>query len=350
MVDLAARHHRLAAQTEAAVLDVLGSGRWVGGAKVSACEARSAGLFGRAHGVGVNSGTDAIVLGLMALGVQPGDQVIVPALSFFATAGAVCHAGATPVVADVSPDRPTLCPHAAQRAVGPHTKAAIPVHLFGMTCPDPGLAVPLIEDAAQAVGWAPPARLGTLTAASFYPTKTLGAAGDAGLVATDDPQLADALRGLANHGCVPGQPHLHHRIAGRVGINSRLDPIQAAMLMVHMDDLPRRVARRRAIAAAYDGALPAGIPALPRTAGDPVHHYLLRSTARDRLAAQLSERSVSSAIYYPRPLSAQPALAPQRPCPNADRWCAESLSVPCHAELSDTQVERVCSALQEFRP
>jgi dTDP-4-amino-4,6-dideoxygalactose transaminase len=234
--------------------------------------------------------------------------------------------------------------------MGPGVKAAIPVHLFGMRCPDPGLAVPLIEDAAQAVGWGAPARLGLISAASFYPTKTLGAAGDAGLVATDDAELAKQLRLLANHGGVPGQPHLHRRISGHGGANSRLDAVQAAVLNVHMADLPRRVARRRAVAAAYDSALPAGISAVARHRGDPIHHYLLRSPARDRLAAHLAGQGIASAVYYPRPLSAQPALAPQQPCPKAQRWCDECLSLPCHGELQDHDLARVCSTLQEFRP
>ncbi len=350
MVDLAARHRRLAAATEAAVLEVLRSGRWIGGPPVEQLEARGAALFGRAHAVGVNSGTDALILALLALGVQPGDEVLVPALSFFATAGAVARAGARPVVVDVRQDAPLLCPDAARRALGPHTRAVIPVHLFGMRCEDPALPVPAIEDAAQAVGWDPPAGLGVLTAVSFYPTKTLGAAGDAGLVATDDPQLADTLRRLANHGGVTGEPHLHQRFAGHVGLNSRLDTIQAAVLGVQLQDLPRRVARRRAVAAAYDAALPPSARAVARQAGDPIHHYLLNSSVRDDLAAWLRTRGVASAIYYPRPLSAQPALRPQAACPNAERYCAECLSLPCHGELTDAQVERVCSALSEFRP
>lgn len=350
MVDLAARHRRLAEATEAAVLNVLRSGHWIGGPEVQTCEQRGAALFGRSHGIGVNSGTDALVLALLALGIQPGDQVIVPALSFFATAGAVLRAGAEPVVVDVSADLPLLCPEAARAAMGPRVKAAIPVHLFGMACPDPALGLDLIEDAAQAIGWEPPARLGIISAASFYPTKTLGAAGDAGLAATDDPDLAQQIRSLANHGGVPGQPHLHRKVASHGGSNSRLDAVQAAVLNVHMADLPRRVARRRAASAAYDAALPAGVTAVPRSAGDPIHHYLLRSPERDRLAAHLAERGIASAVYYPRPLSAQPALAPQRPCPRADLWCASCLSLPCHGELQDEQLDRVCSALQEFRP
>ncbi len=350
MVDLAARHRRHAAATETAVLEVLRSGRWVGGPVVERLEARGAELVGRAHAVGVNSGTDALILGLLALGIQPGDEVIVPALSFFATAGAVCRVGAVPVVVDVQDERPLLCPEAARAALGPRVRAAIPVHLFGMSCPDPGLDIPLIEDAAQAVGWDPPARLGVISALSFYPTKTLGAAGDAGLVACDTPELAQALRRLANHSHVPGQAHLHRRSAGHVGWNSRLDAIQAAVLEVQFEDLPRRVGRRRAIARAYDQALPDGVSAVPRAPGDPIHHYLLRTPGRDRLAAVLAAQGIDSAVYYPRPLSAQPALGPQGHCPRAERWCAECLSLPCHGELTQEQVDRVCSTLIGFRP
>jgi len=350
MVDLAARHRRLAEATEAAVLDVLRSGRWIGGPGVQRVEQRGAALFGRAHGVGVNSGTDALILALLALGVEPGDEVIVPALSFFATAGAVERVGARAVVADVLPDRPLLCPDAAAAARTARTRAVIPVHLFGMRCPEPGLELPVIEDAAQSVGWEPPAGLGVITAASFYPTKTLGAAGDGGLVACDDPELAASLRTLANHGHVAGQAHLHQRSAGHVGWNSRLDAIQAAVLEVHMGDLPRRIARRRAIAQAYDEALPAGISPLRRDPGDPVHHYVLRSPARDRIAATMERAGIATAVYYPRPLDRQPALQPQRSCPNAAAYCAECLSLPCNGELTDEQIERVCSALQEVRP
>ena len=350
MVDLAARHRRLAEPTERAVTQVLRSGRWVGGPVLARCERRLAGAFGRSTAVGVNSGTDALILALQVLGVGPGDEVIVPALSFFATAGAVARVGATARVVDVLPDQPLMDPRAASEALGSSTRAAIPVHLFGMTCPDPGLPEPLVEDSAQAIGQQPIARLGVLTAASFYPTKTLGAAGDAGLVATDDPQLAEQIRALGAHGAVPGEPHLHRRVAGQVGGNSRLDPLQAAILLVHLDDLPRRIARRQAIARAYESASPASIRRVQRSPGDPLHHFVLRCASRDELVRHLAQRGIHSAIYYPRPLSAQPALAPQAPCPRADAWCRESLSLPCHAELGDRELERVCLALQEYRP
>jgi dTDP-4-amino-4,6-dideoxygalactose transaminase len=350
MVDLAARHRRHATATEAAVLAVLRSGRWIGGPVLAEAEARLAVLFGRVRGVGVANGTDAVALALQALGVGPGHEVLVPALSFFATGGAVARIGARPVVVDVLPDRPVMDPQAAHRALTARTRAAVPVHLFGLACPDPGLPVPLVEDAAQAVGQTPPARLGVLTAVSFYPTKTLGAAGDAGLVATDDDALAEAVRRLGGHGAVPGEPHLHTLVAGHPGGNSRLDPLQAAVLLAQIDDLPRRTACRRAIAARYDAALPAGFSAPARSPADPVHQYLLRGSGRDALAHWLQARGVECAIYYPRPLSAQPALQPQATCPVAEAWCRTCLSLPCHEELSAEQVATVEASLQEFAP
>lgn len=350
MVDLAARHAGVAAAVEQAVLDVLRSGRWVGGPEVEACEAEVATLFGRRHGVGVNSGTDALLLALKALGVGPGDEVIVPALSFFATAEAVLLAGATPVVVDVCEARPLMDPVAAGAAWSSRTRAAIPVHLFGMACPDPGLPVPLVEDSAQAAGQEPPPRLGTLTAVSFYPTKTLCAAGDGGLLATDDPDLARAVRRLAGHGAVEGTAHLHERVAGHPGTNSRLDAVQAAVVRRHLADLPRRVQRRREVAARYDAALPPGARAVPRDPGDPLHHHVLRSRHRDALAAHLRAWGIETAVYYPRPLSAQPAVGGTGPLPRAEAWCREILSLPCHEALTDHDVLRVVQALEAFQP
>ncbi|MBN1334530.1 MAG: aminotransferase class I/II-fold pyridoxal phosphate-dependent enzyme [Deltaproteobacteria bacterium] len=350
MVDLAARHRRVAEAAEAAVLGVLRSGIWVGGPEVAALEAEAATAFGRAHGVACGSGTDALVLALEALGVGPGDEVIVPALSFYATAGAVLLAGARPVVADVLPDRPLLDPRAAADAVGERTRAAIRVHLFGMACPDPELRVPLVEDSAQAAGLDPAPRLGVATAVSFYATKTWGAAGDGGLVASDDAEFAARVRQLANHGALPGRSCLHGRVSGHGGGNSRLDALQAALLRVHLRDLPARIARRRSAAAAFDAALPPTCRPVPRDAGDPIHQYLLRCEARDALAAFLHTRGIETAIYYPRPLSAQPALQPQPPTPVADGWCREVLSLPCHESLSDRDVTRIAGSLAEFRP
>lgn len=342
MADLAGRHARVAEAAERGVLEVLRSGRAVGGPVVSEAERSLAKTFGWAHAVGVNSGTDALVLALQAVGVRPGDEVIVPAVSFFATAGAVVRAGAVPVIADVCEDAPLLDPEALPLTT--RTRAVVAVHLFGARCALPALPVPIVDDLAQAIGADPPARTGRIGAASFYPTKTLGAAGDAGIVLADDLDLADRTRRLANHGLVA--PHVHEDVNGVIGINSRLDAVQAAVLLAHLADLPARVARRRALASRYDAALPAGVRRLPREPGHPVHQYVVRVPSRDRVHAHLAAAGIETAVYYPRSLAAQPALARwARPTPRADAFCAECLALPVHEGLTDGEVDRVVDAL-----
>ena len=342
MADLAARHARVAEAAERGVLEVLRSGRAIGGPVVEAAERSLARAFGWGHGVGVNSGTDALILALQAVGVRPGDEVIVPAVSFFATAGAVVRAGAVPVIADVREDAPLL--DAETLPLTPRTRAVLAVHLYGARCVLPALPVPVVDDLAQAIGADPPARTGSIGAASFYPTKTLGAAGDAGIVLTDDPDLAERVRRLANHGLVA--PHLHEDVDGVVGANSRLDALQAAVLLAHLPDLGARVARRRALAACYDAALPPSVRRLPRDAAHPVHHYVVRVPERDRVRAHLADRGIETAVYYPRSLAAQPALAAwSRPTPRADAFCADCLALPVHEGLTDADVGRVVEAL-----
>jgi dTDP-4-amino-4,6-dideoxygalactose transaminase len=207
-----------------------------------------------------------------------------------------------------------------------------------------------VEDAAQAAGLRPAPRLGVATAVSFYPTKTWGAAGDGGLIATDDSALAGRIRRLATHGATTGDRHLHTRVEGHGGTNSRLDAIQAALLRVHLGDLSARIARRRIAATAYDAALPPACRRVPRAAQDPIHQYVLRCEARDALAAHLAARGIESAVYYPRPLSLQPALQPQPPAPIAERWCREGLCLPCHEGLSEADIARIAEALAEFEP
>ena len=341
MADLAGRHARVAADAERRVLEVLRSGRYVGGPVVTEAERRLATVFGYAHGVGVNSGTDALIHALMAMGIGPGDRVGVPALTFFATAEAVIRVGATPVTVDVLPDRPLVDPDALPDTL----TALIAVHLFGDTCALPPLDIPILDDVAQSAGAAPPSRAGRVGAASFYPTKTLGAAGDAGIVLADDPDVAARARALGSHG-MPA-PYVHNRVAGHIGGNSRLDALQAAVLLAHLDDLPARVARRRAIAAAYDAGLPADIVPLPRGPGHPVHHYVVRTPRRDAIQRALAAAEIETAVYYPRTVGAQPAMAgfPAAPTPNADRYCAEALALPVHEGLSDADVARVLDAI-----
>ncbi len=341
MADLAARHARVADEVERRVLEVLRAGRYVGGPVVAEAERELAALFGYGHGVGVNSGTDALIYALMAMGIGPGHRVVVPALTFFATAEAVVRVGAVPLVADVRADLPLLDPAAL-----PDADAVIAVHLFGELCALPALPVPVLDDVAQSAGATPPTRAGVVGAASFYPTKTLGAAGDAGIVLADDPALAARARKLASHG-MPS-PYVHERVNGHVGGNSRLDAVQAAVLLAHLGDLDARVARRRAIAAAYDAGLPDDVLPLPRGPGHPVHHYVVRTPRRDALQRALTAAEIETAIYYPRTVAAQPALAdaPARPTPNADRYCREALALPVHEGLTDADVERVLDAIR----
>lgn len=346
LVDLAARHRRVADEVERRVLAVLRGGRYVGGPVVEEAEGAVAALLGRRFGVGAGSGTDALALALKALGVGPGDEVIVPAVSFFATVESVLHTGATPVLVDVGAPRPLLDPDAAAAAVTTRTRAIVPVHLFGDVAPAPALGVPIVDDAAQSVGTSPPPRQGLLAAVSFYPTKVLGAAGDGGLVATDDPELAQRLRRLGSHGMSVN--NVHHRVAGHVGGNSRLDGVQAAVLLGHLAALHERVARRREIAARLDALL--GDLALPRDPGSPVSVYVIRHPRRDRLQAELQRRGVLTAVYYPLPMSAQEVIGgdlarARAATPRAAAFCDEALALPCHEDLSEADVVRLLEAL-----
>ncbi len=348
MADLAARHARGADRAERAVLEVLRSGRYVGGPLVAAVQSRVAAVMGWTYGASTNSGTDALVYALLALGVKHGDEVVVPAVTFFATAGAVARVGAVPVVADVREDLPLL--DATRLPLTPRTRAVIAVHLYGEGCPVPDLPVPVVDDLAQVVGAAPAPRNGTIGAMSFYPTKTLGAAGDGGLVLTDDPDTQAAVLRLTHHG-MPA-PNEHVRVRGAVGANSRLDALQAAVILAHLDDLPARVAARQAHAAVYDAELPSFVRRLARSPGHPVHQYVVTVPRREALRQHLAERGVESAIYYPIPLSRQEALSgiAHAPTPNADRFCAESLALPVHECLAPADVARVIDAVNAFAP
>ncbi len=344
MTDLALRHAAVAPAVEDRVLSVLRSGAYIGGPVVAEAEARVAGWFGRRGAVGLNGGTDALILALQAVGVGPGDEVIVPALSFFATAGAVCAVGAVPVVCDVLPHDGTLDPDDARRCATSRTRAMIPVHLFGSVAAHPDLGVPVVDDAAQAVGGNPPASTGVITTVSTYPTKTWGAAGDGGFAISDDPALLERVRLLGNHGAQGA--HYHLPIGQHVGRNSRLDALQAAVLLGHADAVADRVARRVAIAGRYDEALPAAFRPLARSAGSPVHQYAVRIADRDAVRARLRELGIETAIYYPRPLQEQPALAGRARghTPVAAAMCEALLALPIHDALSDEEVERVVDA------
>jgi UDP-2-acetamido-2-deoxy-ribo-hexuluronate aminotransferase len=338
MADLRARHARVADAVERGVLEVLRGGRYIGGPVVDEAERRLAQLFDRPHAVGVNSGTDALYYALVAAGVRPADRVVVPGVTFFATAESVLRTGATLLVADIREDVPVLGPV-------PDAEFVVAVHLFGEAClPETGAFI--VDDAAQAAGADPPPRAGPVAGVSLYPSKTLGVAGDGGMVLADTEALAGAARRAANHG-MP-EPHVHDRVHGHVGGNSRLDAVQAAVLLAHLDDLPMRVARRREIARVYDVELPGALARVPRGAGHPVHHYNVRVDARDQLADHLRARGVETAVYYPRPVGAQAAVQGHFSTPNADGWCATALALPVHECLTDAEVEAVIAACRAF--
>jgi len=345
MADLSRRHHASSELVEAGVLAVLRSGRWTGGPVVAEAEAAIAHAFGREAAVGVGSGTDALILALQALGIQAGDEVAVPALSFFATAGAVCAIGAIPRVIDVD-ERGLMDATALDRVESTALRAVIPVHLFGNRCVTQRLGLPTLDDAAQAVGCDPPASTGVLTALSTYPTKTWSSAGDGGFVIGDRVEV-ERVRRLGNHGAIG--PHHHDRVRGHVGRNSRLDAVAAAVLLGQLPTLEDRIQRRRSIAAHYDAHMPSTLQPLGRDPQNPVPAYLVRSSQRDALIAHLDTHGVDSTIYYPQPLHQQPALAgyiPPAECPVASRLCRELLAIPVHGALSDDEVERVTAALE----
>lgn len=323
---------------------VLRSGRFVLGPEVEALERESAQLHGVRHGIGMSSGTDALLAGLMALGIGPGDEVITTPLSFFATAGTVVRVGAVPVFADVDDDI-LLDPRAVEAAVTPRTKAVILVHLFGRVGQAPKVSVPIIEDAAQSFAAEGVGKLGALACVSFFPTKNLGALGDAGMVLTDDDALAEKLRKLRIHG--QRAKYIHQLVGG----NFRIDALQCALLRAKLPYLATWNARRMANARRYDELLRGSTPLrIPRPFRDKevVHQYVVRAPRRDELRKFLSENGVDTEVHYPL-LYHQDALAQYaRSCPRAEQIATEVVALPVHSELEPAEIEKVASLVKKF--
>ncbi len=360
LVDLRASLEPIRADLMREIEDVLDGMQLYLGPRQRAFEEEFARYCEAAHGVAVSSGTDALVAALLACGIGPGDEVICPAHTFFATVEAVLHAGAVPVLVDVEPDTLTLAPEAVRAALTPATRALLPVHLYGHPADmDPLLAIArehglrVIEDAAQAHGARYRGRrcgsLGDAACFSFYFAKNLGALGEGGFVATDDAETAERVRLLRDHGRVS---KLEHAV---LGANRRMDEIQAAVLRLKLPHLDRGNARRRQVAERYRKLLD-GAPLRPpacREGCEPVHQvFPVRVADRDGLRAHLARAGIGSGVHYSRPAALQPALEgrPHRcgPIPEAERACAELLSLPMYPELRDDQVALVAAEVRRF--
>jgi dTDP-4-amino-4,6-dideoxygalactose transaminase len=363
--DLRAMAGEVWPEIEQEYLASLLDGAYIGGPAVTAFEREWAAYCGADHAVGLASGTDALELSLTALGVGPGDEVVVPANTFIATAAAVVRAGATPRFADVSDDTLLMTSRTLTEALTPRTRAVIIVHLYGQmpdmadlvaTARQAGIAV--IEDAAQAHGaeWGGrrAGSFGVAACFSFYPAKNLGAFGDAGAVVTSRPELADQIRSLANHGRSRGHSHYDHEF---IGTNSRLDALQAILLSGKLARLDAWTERRIALASRYRNLLGgtefAGtglklIVAEP-SARHVYHLFVVRVTHRDAVRAELAKWGIETGVHYPTPCHRQPPLRrfAERPLPVAEQSAGELLSLPMFPHMTEDQVDYVCESLSD---
>ena len=373
LLDVGLQQRPLRAELDAAIARVLDHGHFINGPEVAQLEASIAGYCGVKHAVGVSSGTDALLVALMAVELEPGDEVITSDYSFFATAGAVSRLGAKPVFVDIDPVTFNLAPDAVAAAITPRTKAVIPVHLFGQCADmDPILEIArrhrlrVIEDAAQAIGsqYKDGRRAGTMGdmgCYSFFPSKNLGAMGDAGMVVTDDDGLAERLRLLRNHG---SKPKYYHKF---IGGNFRLDTIQAAILQVKLGHLDEWTAKRQENAGRYEalfaehglGAKGVVSPrAVYRESGVKHHHiynqFVIRVPGRDRVLQHLHGEGIGCEVYYPVPFHLQECFRPlgyaRGAFPLAEAAAADSLAIPIFPELTSRQQEAVVEALRRGLP
>ncbi len=370
MVDLHGQYERLRGEIDAAIREVLESTAFINGPAVQRFSEHLAGYTGARHVIPCGNGTDALQAALAALALDPGDEVIVPDFTFIATVETVALLGLTPVVADVDPDTFLLRPESVEALITPRTRAVVPVHLFGQ-CVDmePLLEVAqrhrlrVVEDAAQALGtWYTfsdgtrhmAGTMGDIGCTSFFPSKNLGAFGDGGAIFTDDDGLASFLRSYVNHGT---RKKYYHE---RVGINSRLDTLQAAILDVKLPHLDRFVEARQRVAARYDEAL-GGLPFLqvPARAPHTTHSYhqytlVLRDTDRERFRSHLRDAGIPTMVYYPLPMHRQEAFLHfpfhDGHYPVSDRLCEQVVSLPIHTEMEEEQLDHIITRIQSYQP
>jgi dTDP-3-amino-3,4,6-trideoxy-alpha-D-glucose transaminase len=337
-------------ELRAAVERVLASGRYVLGPELHAFESEFAAYIESEHAIGVANGTDALTIALRAMGVGPGDEVVVPSFTFYASAEAIPPTGARPVFCDIDPATYCVTPETVRAALTPRTKAVIAVHLFGNVAPIKeieSLGIPVLEDAAQAVGSrgpnGRPGALGTAASFSFYPSKNLGAFGDAGAITTNDAALADRARALRFHGS-------HDKKTFElVGYNSRLDEIQAAILRVQLPHLERWSDGRRATARQYELSGLGDVVSLPvATSGsDPAWHlYVIRSERPDELESALQAEGIEARGYYRRPIHRQPAMETDIELPGTDAAARTSLALPISPVVTAEQVGQVTKTVR----
>lgn len=360
MLNLQAQFRQIRDEVMAEVTQIFETQSFILGSRVKGLEEAMAALSGMKYGIGVSSGTDALLLSVMALKPKPGDEVVTTPYTFFATASSIVRAGAKPVFIDVDDATYNARPELLESAVTSRTRALLPVHLFGqMVNPAPWIAAAkkhnllIIEDAAQAVG----AKFGNVVAGgfgdlncfSFYPTKNLGGAGDGGMVLASDDALAHDVRINRVHG---GKDRYFH---DQIGICGRLDELQAAVLLVKFRHLDAWNQRRRAIAKLYNDGL-AGTPAITPVeaagAWHTYHQYVMRVPKRDELMEHLKTKGVGSMIYYPVPLHLQKCFSflgyKEGDFPVSERLAKETIALPMSAELTDAEVAEVCSAIRGF--
>ncbi len=364
LLDLNAQYEPIKDQIKQAFDEVFESKQFIMGPKVSELEAQIASYCGCKHAIGVSSGTDALVISLMALGIGPGDEVITTPFTFFATAGSIARVGANPVFVDIDPVTYNINPDLIGVAITEKTKAIMPVHLFGQVAHmDPIMALAkqhnlyVIEDGAQAIGSEYKGKragsIGDVGCFSFFPSKNLGACGDGGIVTTNDDQLAENLRVMRVHGSKP--KYYHHVIGG----NFRLDPMQAAFLLVKLPLLEQQHEGRIRNAAFYDQQLASPIvtPVLKEMSSDDsqssrmiYNQYTCRVSNRDQFQAHLNDYTVGSAIYYPVPLHLQSCFNSmgytEGDCPESERASKEVISIPIFPELTQDQLQYIVDVIE----
>ena len=368
MVDLRSQYAHIKAEIDAGIQEVIDSAAFIKGPKVKSFQEHLEAYTGAKHVIPVGNGTDALQIALMGLGLKPGDEVITPTFTFIATAEVVALLGLTPVVVDVNWETMNMDVEAVRRAITPRTKAIVPVHLFGQ-CADMEALMALaeehqlyvVEDACQAIGarytfsngeTKQAGTIGHIGCTSFFPSKNLGCYGDGGAIFTNDDTLADRMQAIANHGC---HVRYHH---DEVGVNSRLDSIQAAILDAKLPHLDAYTAARQRAAAYYDKAFANNekllIPGRDPHSTHVFHQYTLRVVGvdRDQVREGLAERGIPAMIYYPVPLHQQKAYLDPRykdgDFPVAERLAACVLSLPMHTELDEEQLAFITSSVLEL--